>query len=222
MEKESFRNYQKPNTANIQTAQEKAFDFYNLMKTRRTVRSFSEEKVPLEVIENCIRTAGTSPSGANKQPWFFPIIKDPNIKRKIRTAAEKEEHLFYTKRASKSWLSDLIPFGTNEKKPYLESAPYLIPIFYKTHDLENEEKKHSYYPKESVGIATGILITSLHNCGLATLTHTPSPMGFLNEVLELPKNQYKPFLLLITGYPSKDITLPKISKKTLQQISKLY
>ena len=222
MEKETLLNHKIYDPSRNTPLTEKSLQFLSLMKKRRTTRAFSEENVPMEIIENCIRTAGTSPSGANKQPWFFAIVQDSEIKKKIRIAAEKEEHLFYTKRASKTWLNDLKPFGTNEHKPYLEKAPYLIPIFYKTHDLNEGKKEKTYYAKESVGLASGMLITALHNCGLATLTHTPSPMDFLNEVLDLPKNQFKPFLLLVTGYPSKNLKLPPIEKKSLHEISKIY
>lgn len=197
-------------------------DFYHLMSKRRTIRQFSSKEVDREVIENCIKTAGTSPSGANKQPWMFAVIESQKIKSKVRIAAEKEEELFYSKRATKSWLADLKKFGTNSYKPYLEMAPYLIAIFYKTYDECYNEKSKTYYAKESTGIATGMLITALHNSGLATLTHTPSPMGFLNEVLDIPACQYKPFLLLVTGHPHKEAQVPKISKKSLKEISRFY
>ncbi|MCJ8275509.1 MAG: nitroreductase family protein [Bdellovibrionales bacterium] len=222
MEKVHFTDYQRPEEKSENEMLETSRAFYELMKTRRTIRSFSSKPVPKEVIENCIRAAGTAPNGANKQPWFFGVIQDPEMKRKVREAAEVEENLFYSKRASKSWLNDLKPFGTNAHKPYLEKASCLIPIFYKTHDVVGEEKAKTYYAKESVGLAAGMLITALHNCGLATLTHTPSPMDFLNEVMDLPKSQYKPFILLVTGYPEEGVKVPDITKKELHEISRFY
>ena len=200
----------------------KSENFYRMMSKRRTIRHFSEQKVSREIIENCIKAAGTAPSGANKQPWMFAVVENPEIKTKVRNAAEKEEELFYTKRATKSWLEDLKQFGTTSHKPYLETAPYLIAIFYKTYEECYNEKSKTYYAKESTGIATGMLITALHNCGLATLTHTPSPIAFLNEVLDIPSCQYKPFLLLVTGHPHREAQVPKISKKAIDEISRFY
>ena len=197
----------------------KAKDFYEFIKTRRTVREFSGRPVSKKVIEQCILAAGTAPNGANKQPWHFAVVSDPKIKKNIREAAEKEEREFYHRRAPEDWLEDLIPFGTNEYKPFLETAPYLIGIFAQSYHLneQNEREKH-YYVKESVGIATGILITALHNTGLATLTHTPSPMGFLNKIMKRPDHE-KAFLLLVVGYPEADTTVPDITKKPLSDIS---
>ena len=198
---------------------QRASEFYELVKRRRTVREFSSKPVPKEVIEKCLLAAGTAPNGANKQPWHFVAVSDPVVKKKIRIEAEKEEHEFYTRRAPEDWLEDLEPFGTDENKPFLEKAPYLIGIFAQSYHLdENGEKEKHYYVKESVGIATGILITALHNAGLATLTHTPSPMGFLNEIMGRPSNE-KPFLLLVVGYPAKGVKVPDISKKSLDEIS---
>lgn len=197
----------------------RAQSFYDLIKRRRTVRDFSDRPVPREVIENAILAAGTAPNGANKQPWHFVAVSDPKVKQQIRIEAEKEEHEFYTRRAPEDWLEDLQPFGTDENKPFLETAPYLIGIFSQSYGLnEDGEKEKNYYVKESVGIATGILITALHNAGLATLTHTPSPMGFLNEIMERPSHE-KPFLLLVVGYPADDVKVPDIKKKSLQEIS---
>lgn len=194
-------------------------DFYELMMKRRTVRHFSDEIVPEEVIYNCIKTAGTAPSGANMQPWHFVVIKDKEVKRKIRMAAEEEEFGFYHERAPKEWLDALKPFATNEYKPFLESAPFLIAVFFKNYDIkEDGSKEKHYYAIESVGIATGMLIAALHNAGLASLTHTPSPMKFLNEILERPVNE-KPFLLLVTGFPAKDAKVPAISRKTFSEIT---
>ena len=194
-------------------------EFFKFLKGRRTVRDFSEKDVPLEVIENCILTAGTAPSGANLQPWQFVAVSDSVIKRKIRIAAEDEEKEFYTNRAPKEWLDALAHLGTDEHKPFLETAPYLIAIFSKSYELlpDGNKVKH-YYAQESTGIACGMLITAIHNAGLASLTHTPSPMNFLNEVLGRPKNE-KPFLLLVVGYPAMDAKVPDIQKKKLKEIA---
>tara|TARA_Y100001970_G_scaffold290199_1_gene422979 strand:+ start:582 stop:1202 length:621 start_codon:yes stop_codon:yes gene_type:complete len=200
----------------------RSIDFYKYMKKRRTVRDFSEEKVPIEVIENCIRTADTAPSGANQHPWHFVIISDPEIKNKIRNAAEKEEKKFYNGRAPKEWLEAIAHLGTNEKKPFLENAPYLIAIFSKTLSYNDKGKKiKNYYVSESVGIATGILISAIHKSGLASLTHTPSPMGFLNKILNRPKNE-RPFLILVVGLPKKDAKVPDIKRKMLKEIISYY
>lgn len=197
----------------------RAISFYEHIKRRRTVRDFSDQPVPKEVIENCIKAAGTAPSGANLQPWHFVVVSNPEIKKKIRIAAEEEEKEFYSKRAPKEWLEALEPLGTDENKPFLETAPYLIAIFYKSYEVlpDGRQTKH-YYALESIGIATGILITAIHNAGLVSLTHTPSPMNFLNEILSRPKNE-RPFLLLVVGYPVADAKLPDIKKKSLQDIA---
>ena len=193
-------------------------EFYNKIKRRRTVREFSDKPIPKQVIENCIRAAGTAPSGANLQPWHFVIISDKKIKKQIRLAAEQEEKEFYTKRAPKEWLEALKPLGTDEHKPFLEKAPYLIAIFAKSYDLLPDGRKVKvYYSQESVGIATGILITAIHNAGLVSLTHTPSPMNFLNNILERPNNE-RPFLLLVVGYPAENAKVPDIKKKQLNEI----
>lgn len=198
---------------------QRADDFYKEIRGRRTVREFSDRSVPREVIEKCLLAAGTAPNGANKQPWHFAVVSDPEIKKKIRIAAEEEEHEFYNRRAPEDWLEDLRPFGTDEHKPFLEKAPYLIGIFAQSYHLDEDgTKEKHYYVKESVGIATGILITALHHCGLATLTHTPSPMGFLNEIMERPSHE-KPFILLVVGYPEEGTAVPDIDKKSLEEIS---
>ena len=194
-------------------------DFYNEMNRRRTVREFSSKPIDKKIIENCIKTAGTAPSGANKQPWYFVIVSDVLIKKEIRLAAEKEEKSFYKDRAPQEWLNALEPLGTNENKPFLETAPYLIVIFeqkYKTKVDGSREK--NYYTSESVGIATGMLITALHKIGLATLTHTPSPMKFLNKILNRPENQ-RPYLVLVVGYPAENAKVPNINRKSLSEIS---
>ncbi|MCH7724336.1 MAG: nitroreductase family protein [Bacteroidetes bacterium] len=193
-------------------------EFYDLIKQRRTVREFSDKPVPKEVINNCIRAAGTAPSGANLQPWHFVVVSDTKIKKQIRTAAEEEEKEFYTKRAPKEWLDALAPLGTDENKPFLEKAPNLIAIFSKSYDLLPDGRKvKQYYSQESVGIACGILITAIHNAGLVSLTHTPSPMNFLNQILGRPVNE-RPFLLLVVGYPAEDAKVPDIKKKKLKEI----
>ena len=203
----------------VEEMKERAINFYEDLKRRRTVRDFSSRNVPREIIENCILAAGTAPNGANKQPWHFAVVESADIKKQLRDAAEDEEHEFYHRRAPQDWLDDLEQFDTDEHKPFLEEAPYLIGIFSESYALDEEgNKEKNYYVKESVGIATGMLITALHNAGLATLTHTPSPMGFLNEVMNRPENE-KPFLLLVVGYPAEDVKVPDIKKKDLNEIS---
>jgi nitroreductase len=193
--------------------------FYQAMKTRRTVRDFSPRPIPEEVIENAIRTAGTAPSGANLQPWHFTVVTNPEIKRRIRRAAEEEERAFYQERAPTEWLEALKTLGTDENKPFLETAPYLIVVFSKKFVLDEDgDQRKTYYATESVGIAVGMLIAALHLSGLATLTHTPSPMGFLNEILGRPESE-RPFLIVITGYPAGNAIVPQISKLDLEQIA---
>ena len=195
--------------------------FLNEIITRRTVREFSDRIVPIDIINNCIKTAASAPSGANKQPWQFVVVRDSGIKTKIREAAEKEEKEFYGHRATKEWLEDLNQFGTDWHKPFLDIAPYLIVVFRKIYDLENDgTQRKNYYVNESVGIASGFLLAALHHAGLATLTHTPSPMNFLGEILNRPKNE-KAFLLIPVGYPAKDAEVPDISKKPFGEISKI-
>lgn len=189
--------------------------FYENIKKRRTVRDFSDRKVPREVIENCLLAAGTAPNGANLQPWHFVVIENATLKSEIRIAAEKEEREFYENRAPDDWLQALAPLGTDANKPFLETAPYLIAIFAQSYGLdESGNKKKHYYVQESVGIATGMLITALHHAGLVSLTHTPSPMNFLNKILQRPTNE-RPYLLLVVGYPKSDATVPNIDKKPL-------
>ena len=197
----------------------KSKEFLQTMEKRRTVRDFSNNELPIEIIKNCIKTAITAPSGANKQPWHFIIIKDPKVKSKIREAAEKEEKEFYSHRATKEWLEDLNQFGTNWKKEFIDVAPYLIVVFKKKYDVnEAGEQKKNYYVNESVGISCGFLISALHNAGLATLTHTPSPMGFLERILNRPKNE-KAFLLIPVGYPSAIAEVPCLQKKRFSEIA---
>lgn len=198
---------------------QRAGKFRKQMQRRRTIRHFSDRTVPREIIEECLLTAGTAPNGANLQPWQFVVIGDPKIKHEIRIAAEEEEREFYHRRASQEWLDALAPLGTNEYKPFLEIAPYLIAIFGKNHsELPDGRRVKNYYVNESVGIATGFLITAIHNAGLASLTHTPNPMGFLNTILNIPSDE-KPFLLLVVGYPAKDAQVPVITKKPLKEIA---
>lgn len=197
----------------------RAAEFRQQMQHRRTVRYFSDRPVPREVIEDCLLAAGTAPSGANLQPWHFVVVSDPAIKHRIRVEAEQEEHEFYTRKAPQEWLDALAPLGTDEHKPFLETAPCLIVVFAQSYGvLADGRKVKNYYVQESVGIATGMLITAVHNAGLVSLTHTPSPMGFLNEILGRPANE-KPFLILVVGYPAEDAVVPDISKKSLDEIS---
>jgi iodotyrosine deiodinase len=189
------------------------------MQRRRTVRAFANRPVPREVIEQCLLAAGTAPNGANLQPWHFVVVGDPATKRRIREAAEAEEREFYRGRAPQEWLDALAHLGTDEHKPFLETAPYLIAIFAQSYGvLADGRRVKNYYVTESVGIATGILITGLHHAGLATLTHTPSPMGFLTRTLGRPANE-RPFLLLVVGYPADGARVPAITKKPLDQIA---
>ncbi len=193
--------------------------FYDLLRTRRTVRDFSPESVPLEVIEAALRVAGTAPNGANLQPWHFVVVSGPALKREIRQAAEVEEREFYQRRAPPEWLAALELLGTGADKPFLEAAPYLIAIFGEAYGLlEDGRKVKNYYVDESVGIATGMLIAALHRAGLATLTHTPSPMKFLNRILRRPDNE-RPFLLLVVGRPAEGARVPDIRKKPLEEIA---
>jgi nitroreductase len=196
--------------------------FYKQMNRRRSVRFFSDRDVPEELINQLILTAGTAPSGAHKEPWTFAVIKSPEIKKKIRDAAEKEEIKNYSGRMSEEWLQDLAPLGTFWEKPFLETAPYLIVVFRQKYRLnaDGTTGKH-YYTTESVGIASGILISAIHNAGLVTLTHTPSPMGFLANVLERPKNE-SAFVLLPIGYPAENATVPVLNRKKLEDIMKVY
>ena len=197
----------------------RAFEFRQEMQTRRSVRQFSDRAVPIEIIEECLQTASSAPSGANLQPWHFVVISDSAVKRQIRLAAEQEEHEFYTRRAPPEWMAALAPLGTDEHKPFLEIAPYLIAIFaLNNSQLEDGRTVKNYYVSESVGISTGMLITALHHAGLACLTHTPSPMKFLNRILNRPPNE-RPYLLLVVGYPAPEAVVPDINKKSLDQVA---
>ncbi len=198
---------------------QKSISFYEMMKNRRSVRQFSPEYIPQDIIEKAILTAGTAPNGANMQPWHFVVVQDLKLKKQIRKEAEKVEKEFYENKAPDYWLDALAPLGTDQNKQFLEDAPALIVIFTQKHTVMPDEtiKKH-YYIHESVGIATGILITAIHNAGLASLTHTPKPMLFLRELLERPKHE-TPFLILAVGYPKDDVQVPEIRKKSLEEIA---
>jgi nitroreductase len=197
----------------------RAASFRAELQRRRTVRQFSDRPVPREIIEECLLAAGTAPSGAHMQPWHFVAVADPDLKREIRAAAEREEHDFYHHRAPAEWLAALAPLGTDERKPYLEVAPWLIAVFARTWGVQPDgsHRKH-YYVQESVGIATGMLVCALHHAGLATLTHTPSPMGFLSDLLGRPGNE-RAFLLLVAGYPAPDAVVPDLARRTLAELA---
>mgnify|MGYP005628632073 FL=1 len=195
--------------------------YLKTMSSRRTVRQFSDQPVPKDIIDTAIRAAGTAPSGANHQPWHFVCIRDPNIKREIRLAAEAEERAFYAGKAGDNWLQDIGPLGTDAQKPFLETAPWLIAIFSERYGLDaNGSKRKNYYISESVGIATGFLISALHTAGLATLTHTPSPMKFLNTILKRPANE-RPFILMVVGYAAPNAKVPRAAtiKKSFNEIA---
>ena len=200
---------------------ERSSQYLETMRSRRTVRQFSDQPVPKDIIDTAVRAAGTAPSGANHQPWHFVCIRDPNIKREIRLAAEAEERAFYDGKAGDNWLQDIGPLGTDAQKPFLETAPWLIAIFSERYGLDaNGSKRKNYYISESVGIATGFLISALHTAGLATLTHTPSPMKFLNTILERPANE-RPFILMVVGYAAPNAKVPRAAtiKKSFNEIA---
>ncbi|MBT3531817.1 MAG: nitroreductase family protein [Gammaproteobacteria bacterium] len=200
----------------------RATDFQSRMQKRRTVRDYKESAVPEEIIHQCLLTAGSAPSGANRQPWHFAVVSDPDIKKQIRHAAEKEEVEFYNSRAPQDWLDALAPLGTDSKKPFLERAPNLIVVFAQKFERDsNGVKKKNYYVTESVGIACGLLISALHNAGLATLTHTPSPMKFLNKILKRPETE-KPLMLIVVGYPEDGARIPDIRRKPLVEIASFF
>ena len=197
----------------------RATEFRHQISQRRTVRDYSNRSVPRQIIEECLKAAASAPSGANMQPWHFVVVESAKSKSIIRQAAEEEERDFYQRRAPKEWLDALAPLGTDEHKPFLESAPYLIAVFAQSWSLNQAGKrvKHYYVP-ESVGIACGILLTALHHSGLVTLTHTPSPMGFLNDILDRPKNE-KPYMLIVAGYPADEVRVPVITKKSIEEFA---
>jgi iodotyrosine deiodinase len=203
----------------VDQSRRRAAGFLGLMGRRRSVRQFSGRPVPRDLIEDCIRAAGTAPSGANLQPWHFVAVSDPQVKRRIRLAAEREERRFYEERAPRQWLDALAPLGTGPEKPFLEIAPWLIAVFVKRHGAGPDPRaaKH-YYAAESVGIAAGLLVAAVHHAGLASLVHTPAPMGFLNEVLGRPVSE-RPLLILVVGYPAEDAVVPDIRRKGLEEIA---
>ena len=206
---------------NDHEATEQAEAYYEFIKTRHTVRNFTSQPVPKSVIETCLRAAGTAPSGANHQPWHFVCVSDPETKKKIRDAAETEEQEFYGGKAGEGWLNDLKKIGTDAHKPFLEEAPWLIAIFAERYGIDEDgNKRKNYYMPESVGIATGFLLNALHKAGLATLTHTPNPMKFLNQILNRPSNE-RPYILLVVGHPAEDAEIPRAAtvKKPLEQIA---
>ena len=219
MTKSDFIPYSTYQEYPLEEMRERAQTFREEMLRRRTIRTFSTRPVPREIIEECISAAGTAPNGANMQPWHFVVVSDPDAKKQIRDGAEKEEREFYERRASEEWLEALAPLGTDWHKPFLEEAPYLIVIFgLRNTILSDGTKRKNYYVTESVGIATGMLITALHHAGLASLTHTPSPMAFLNKILKRSANE-RPFLVLVIGYPAEGTRVPDISKKSLDEIA---
>ena len=192
--------------------------FFEWMNTRRTVRDFSDKPIPENIIENIILSASTAPSGAHKQPWTFCVVKNPEVKKQIRIAAEKEEKESYETRMTDEWLRDLQPIGTDWRKPFLETAPYLIVVFKRSYELENNNYKHkNYYVTESCGIACGFLLAAIHDAGLVALTHTPSPMNFLSKILSRPENE-KPFLLIPVGYPAEECWVPDLKRKNISEI----
>jgi len=210
---EDYREYP------VEEMRERVRTLYRELSRRRTVREFSDRPVPPDIIETALKVAGTAPSGANLQPWHFVVVSGAKAKKKIREAAEVEEREFYEHRASPEWLAALEPLGTDSEKPFLETAPYLIAVFLQKFGyLEDGRKVKHYYPVESTGLATGMLITALHEAGLATLTHTPSPMKFLNEILDRPASE-RPFLLLVVGYPADDARVPDIKRKELAEFT---
>lgn len=206
----------------VKDIEQSAKDFFVAMNSRRSIRDFSDKAIPKIVIDEILKTASTAPSGAHKQPWTFCVVQSQELKTRIRHAAEEEERKSYEGRMSEEWLEDLKPLGTNHLKPFLEIAPYLIIVFKKPYDLDSEGNKfQNYYVNESVGIACGMLITAIHQAGLVTLTHTPSPMNFLTKLLERPSNE-RAFLLLPVGYPASETYVPDIERKSLEKIAKFY
>jgi nitroreductase len=211
-----------PETYSEENMIKRSQDLYHHADQRRTVRYFSDRPVPKKVLLNIIKTAGTSPSGAHKQPWTFCLVSNTDLKKQIREAAEEEEYQSYNERMSKAWLDDLKPMGTDWHKPFLETAPWLIVIFRRIYDLdENGKKKNNYYVNESIGIACGMLLMAIQHAGLCALTHTPSPMNFLSSILKRPDNE-RPFLLIPVGYAADETYVPNISRKSLDEICVLY
>ncbi|MBC5836299.1 nitroreductase family protein [Flavobacterium muglaense] len=221
IEEHPYIRYSKPILSDEEIIKRSA-SFYESMDGRRSVREFSDAPVPREVIENIIKTASTAPSGAHKQPWTFCVIENPEVKKQIRIAAEEEELESYESRMSSEWLDDLKPLGTDWQKPFLEIAPYLIIVFRRIYEFGPEgKKKNNYYVQESVGLACGFLLAAIHNAGLVSLTHTPSPMNFISKILNRPENE-KPFLLIPVGYPAAECWVPDINRKELDEVAIFY
>ena len=200
---------------------QRAQQYYQQLNTRRTLREFADTPVPKDVIEQLILTASSAPSGAHKQPWTFCVVGDAALKKQIRESAEEEERRNYAGRMSEEWLEDLAQFGTDANKPFLETAPWLIIVFRKSYDITEEGKRNNYYVQESVGLACGFLLTAIHQAGLVALTHTPSPMNFLGDILQRPANE-KPFLLIPVGYPARNAQVPNIKRKGLDEVAVFY
>lgn len=210
-----------PERLTEEETRKRAEAFYSLMQKRRTVRDFSDREIPDEVIDTLIMTASSAPSGGHKQPWQFCVVRDKDIKRRIRIAAEKEEYESYNVRMPQEWKDDLAVLGTDWQKPFLEIAPALIVVFKRSYEIIDDRKKNNYYVSESVGLACGFLLAAIHNAGLAALTHTPSPMNFLSQILERPSNE-KPFLLIPIGYPADNCTVPKLTRKPENEVITYY
>jgi nitroreductase len=221
IEDHPYIHYSKP-VLSTEEMLSRSQSFFNALNERRSVREFSDKAVAREVIENIIKSASTAPSGAHKQPWTFCVVENPELKRQIRTAAEEEERQSYNSRMSSDWLEDLKPMGTDWRKPFLEIAPYLIIVFRRIYEVDKDgKKKNNYYVQESVGLATGFLLAAIHDAGLVSLTHTPSPMNFLTKVLNRPNNE-KPFLLIPVGYPAEECWVPDLKRKELQDVCVFY
>lgn len=218
--KDEFIKYQGESLTTEESMQ-RGKEYYELLDKRRSVRHFSDREIPQSIIEDIIMTASSAPSGAHKQPWFFAAVSSTELKSKIRKAAEKEEYDNYHGRMSDSWMEDLARFGTDWQKEFIDIAPWIIVIFKKPYELDGKEKKQNYYVNESVGIATGFLISAIHNAGLVTLTHTPSPMRFLEKILERPSNE-RAYLLIPVGYPAEGAEIPVLSRKSLDEVAKFY
>lgn len=210
-----------PDKVSVEESRKRAEEYYAKMDQRRSVRHFSNREVPQDIIDSIIMTASTAPSGAHKQPWQFCVVRDAEIKRRIRVAAEKEERESYTQRMPQEWKDDLAVLGTDWEKPFIEIAPALIVVFKRSYELTEEGKRNNYYVTESVGIASGFLLTAIHNAGLVALTHTPSPMNFLSQILERPSNE-KPFLLIPVGYAADDCMVPKLTRKPENEVITYY
>lgn len=218
MSKFPFIPYQPTRLSEEETSR-RAVSFYEQMNQRRSVRDFSADPVPRELIEQAIRTASTAPSGAHRQPWRFVVVGDPEIKRKIRVAAEVEEKKSYESRMPDEWLQALAPIGTTWQKPFLETVPWIVVAFEELHGFDDQgNKRKNYYVRESTGLACGLFIAALHNMGLSTLTHTPSPMAFLRDILGRPKNE-RPYILFPVGYPADDAKVPDFGRKSLDEVA---